>query len=191
MNQMDKEERSDKAEKEHKAKEEKLEEKPPAVEKKAEKLAKEKEQKEAKKEKDASALAKEKRKTDKEASASSAKKSRLSGMKRLLRSGKVGEAKKSEREEKKPETAEEPFTILKFVLMTEKAIQLIEKENKLVFIVDRKCSKDDVKRAAESAFQASVYDVETMIDQKSRKKAFIRFKEPGVAGDIAMRLGII
>jgi ribosomal protein uL23 len=145
--------------------------------------SKEKSEKEKKSEKPA----KDKTKEKKKASASSAKKSRLSGMKRLLKP----EKKELQREEKKPETTEEPFTILKFVLMTEKAIQLIEKENKLVFIVDRKCSKDDIKRAAESAFQASVDDVETMIDQKSRKKAFIRFKEPGTAGDIAMRLGII
>jgi len=94
-------------------------------------------------------------------------------------------------EEKAPALIEDPFTILKFVLMTEKAIQLIEKENKLVFIVDRKCSKNDTKRAAESAFQAAVKDVKTSIDQKGRKKAFVRFREAGVAGEIAMRLGII
>jgi ribosomal protein uL23 len=143
--------------------------------------SKEKSEKEKKSEKPAKDKTKEKKQKP------AAKKSRLSGMKRLLKP----EKKELQREETKPETAEEPFTILKFVLMTEKAIQLIEKENKLVFIVDRKCSKDDIKNAAESAFNASVDDVETMIDQKSRKKAFIRFKEPGTAGDIAMRLGII
>jgi large subunit ribosomal protein L23 len=101
--------------------------------------------------------------------------------------------------EKKTEVAEEvasavpkdSFAKLKFVLMTEKAIQLIERENKLVFIVDRKCSKNEVKKTAEAAFQSAVGSVKIMIDRNGRKKAFIKFREPGAAGDIAMRLGII
>jgi large subunit ribosomal protein L23 len=125
------------------------------------------------------------------------KKSRLSAMKRLVKPRKrekkieVAKQKEAEKGKKAPASIGDPFAVLKFVLMTEKAIQLIERENKLVFIVDRKCSKSDVKQSAESAFQAAVDDVKTMIDQKGRKKAFIKFKEPGVAGDIAMRLGII
>ncbi len=111
------------------------------------------------------------------------KKSRLP---RLIKRKKKTEAVK----EAEP-MPEDPFAALKFVLMTEKAIQLIERENKLVFIVDKKCSRNDVKKSAELAFQSAVSDVKTMIDRKGRKKAFIKFKEPGTAGDIAMRLGII
>ena len=125
------------------------------------------------------------------------KKSRFSVMKKLVKRKAQEETKKLEKEKVKGLEKEkissivDPFTILKFVLMTEKAIQLIERENKLVFIVDKKYSRVDIKKASESAFQASVKDVKTLIDQKGRKKAFIKFKEPGVAGDIAMRLGII
>jgi large subunit ribosomal protein L23 len=125
------------------------------------------------------------------------KKSRLSTMKRLVKPRKrekiieEKEPEKAEKGKKASASIKDPFAVLKFVLMTEKAIQLIERENKLVFIIDRKCSKSDVKQSAESAFHAAVDDVKTMIDRKGRKKAFIKFKEPGVAGDIAMRLGII
>ena len=68
---------------------------------------------------------------------------------------------------------------------------MIELQNKLVFIVNRKSTKDQIKSAAESVFQTKIDDVNTMIDQKGRKKAFIKFHEPGQAGEIAIRLGII
>ena len=138
-----------------------------------------------------------KKESKKEAPDLAKKESRLSAMKRLVRPRKelekVEKPKKLEKGKKikTGDKPEDPFTILKFVLMTEKAIQLIEKENKLVFIVDRKYSKSDIEVAAESAFQAAIKDVKTLIDQKGRKRAFIRFKGAGVAGEIAMRLGII
>lgn len=86
---------------------------------------------------------------------------------------------------------EDPFSTIKFVLMTEKSIQLIESQNKLVFIVNKNSSKDDIKKAFENAFSADVKEIKTTIDQKNRKKAFIKLKKEGEAGEIAIRLGII
>ena len=99
---------------------------------------------------------------------------------------------KEESEEIKPETTQaDPFDIIKFVVMTEKAIQLIEGQNKLVLVVERGAEKKDIKKAVESAFSANVSNVQTMIDQLGRKKAFVRFAKPGEAGEIAIKLGII
>ena len=91
----------------------------------------------------------------------------------------------------KEKGAMDPFGTLRFVLMTEKAVQMIEAQNKLVFIVRRNSTKDGIKNAAESAFKSPIKDVQTLIDQKSRKKAFIKFAKEGDAGEIAIRLGII
>ena len=88
-------------------------------------------------------------------------------------------------------TGDDPFKVLKFVLMTEKAVQVIEKQNKLVFIVDRGSDKSSIKAAVETAFNAPVNGVQTMIDQEGRKKAFVKFRNAGAAGDIAIKLGII
>jgi len=85
----------------------------------------------------------------------------------------------------------DPYEVLKFVLMTEKAVRQIELQNKLVFIVDRKAKKTEIRAAAQSAFNSPVRSVQTMVDQAGRKKASIRFKNAGAAGDIAVRLGII
>ncbi len=107
------------------------------------------------------------------------------------------EQKPSKKEKQKPvEPVQEknlidPFGTLRFVLMTEKAVQMIETQNKLVFIVNRRSDKKEIKQAIEQAFQSNVKHVNTMIDQSGRKKAFVKFKEPGQAGEIAIRLGII
>ncbi|MCX6815714.1 MAG: 50S ribosomal protein L23 [Candidatus Aenigmarchaeota archaeon] len=85
----------------------------------------------------------------------------------------------------------DPYDVLKFVLMTEKAVRQIEAQNKLVFIVDRRAKKPKIKQAAEAAFNSKITSVQTMIDQAGRKKAFIKFEKAGEAGEIAIRLGII
>jgi ribosomal protein uL23 len=102
--------------------------------------------------------------------------------------------KKEEKELKKTEMKGEisdSFNTLRFVLMTERAIQIIEAQNKLVFIVNRKAGKEDIKKAVENAFNTQVSRVQTSIDQQARKKAYVKFKKPGEAGEIAIRLGII
>ncbi|MFH0949509.1 MAG: 50S ribosomal protein L23 [Candidatus Aenigmatarchaeota archaeon] len=85
----------------------------------------------------------------------------------------------------------DPYDVIKFVLMTERSIQIIETQNKLSFIVDRKAKKHDIKRAAEGAFKTPVKSVNTLIDQAGRKRAIVRFTKDGIAGEIAIRLGII
>ena len=80
---------------------------------------------------------------------------------------------------------------IKFVSMTEKSVKIIELENKLVFIVDRKSSKEEIKKAIKQTFDVDAEEIKTCIDQKGRKKAFVKFKDPGMAGEIAMRLGVI
>ena len=89
------------------------------------------------------------------------------------------------------EVSGEAWDTLKFVLMTEKCVRMIEADNVLVFIADRKADKHRIQNAFEKAFGSKVENVRTVIDQDGRKKAYIRLKETGAAGDIAIRLGII
>jgi len=120
----------------------------------------------------------------KEHASSTAKKSAFEKLKGLVK-------KKEIKPVQLAATDIEPFKILKFVLMTEKAVSLIELQNKLIFIVDKKAEKKEIRAAAESAFQTPVSHVNTIIDQKGRKKAIIKFSQEGQAGEIAIRLGII
>jgi len=102
-------------------------------------------------------------------------------------------AKKEKKKDEKKEFVYEgdPYEVIKFVLMTEKAIRFIEAQNRLVFVVDRKAGRQEIKKAVESAFQSRISGVNVMIDQKGRKRAFVKFEKPGEAGEIAIRLGII
>jgi large subunit ribosomal protein L23 len=82
------------------------------------------------------------------------------------------------------------YKIIKKPLVTEKTFDLIEKENKLVFIVDRKANKNQIKKAIEKIHNVKVIKVNTMITPKGEKKAFIKLHPEHSAQDIAIDLGI-
>lgn len=86
---------------------------------------------------------------------------------------------------------EDPFDVIKFVLMTEKSIRMVELQNKLVFIVNRPAKRPQIKQAIENAFGSPISGITVLVDQAGRKKAFVKFKNAGAAGDIAIKLGII
>lgn len=82
------------------------------------------------------------------------------------------------------------YKIIKKPLITEKTFDLIEKENKLVFIVNRKSNKGQIKRAIERIHNVKVIKVNTMITPQGEKKAFIKLHPDYSAQDIAIDLGI-
>lgn len=85
----------------------------------------------------------------------------------------------------------DPYTIIKNPLATEKAVRLMEAENKLIFIVDRKATRTEVKKAVEELFKVKVDKVNTLIDTKGRKKAYTKLSMETPAIDIATQMGII
>jgi len=85
----------------------------------------------------------------------------------------------------------DPYKILKYPYMTEKSIRVVERENKIVFIVDRRFKKEDIKKAFEEVFKVKVDKINTMITRKGKKKAFIKLKKEFSAADVAVKLGMI
>ena len=81
--------------------------------------------------------------------------------------------------------------VILYPLMTEKAISLIEKENKLVFVVNIRATKADIKAAVERLFNVEVEKVNTLITPRGEKKAYVKLKPEYNAMDIAARIGII
>ncbi len=81
--------------------------------------------------------------------------------------------------------------VILYPIMTEVTSRLIEKENKLVFIIDLKATKEETKRAVEELYQVKVRDVNITITRKGAKKAFIRLEPEYNATDIAIKLGIL
>lgn len=83
------------------------------------------------------------------------------------------------------------YDIIKYPVSTEKAMRLMEAENKIVFLVDLKVSKPEIKKAVEEVFEAKVDKVNTMITPKGKKKAFVKFSMETPAIDVATKLGIM
>jgi len=81
--------------------------------------------------------------------------------------------------------------IIKYPVSTEKSIRLMESENKLIFVVDEKATKPEIKKAIEEMFSVKVVDVKTHNDPKGRKKAYIRFSSETPAIDLATKLGLM
>ena len=84
----------------------------------------------------------------------------------------------------------DPFDVIKAPVVTEKTVRLIEEENKLVFYVDRRATKQDIKRAMKELFDVEVEKVNTLITSKGEKNAYVKLKEGYDASKIAASLGI-
>ncbi|KXB00216.1 50S ribosomal protein L23 [candidate division MSBL1 archaeon SCGC-AAA261D19] len=74
--------------------------------------------------------------------------------------------------------------------ITEKAVRLIEEENKLVFVVYNDANKRDIKQAVEKLFEVKVEDVNTQVSPKAKKLAYVKLTPEYTADDIAARMGV-
>ena len=84
-----------------------------------------------------------------------------------------------------------PWNILRYIHMAEKSMNMVEKENKVTFIVNRKSDRGSVKRAVEAAFNVKVLSVNIENTQKGEKKAYVKLSPESRAIDIATKMGMI
>ncbi len=85
----------------------------------------------------------------------------------------------------------DPYDVIMHPIMTEVASRILESENKLVFAVNLKASRNDVKRAVEELYEVRVVKVTTVITAKGQKKAFVKLHPDYKAADVAIKLGIL
>jgi large subunit ribosomal protein L23 len=85
----------------------------------------------------------------------------------------------------------DPNDVIFYPLMTESASLMVEKDNKLMFIVNLKAGKSDVKRAVEHLYEVKVDKVTMLITPQGEKKAFVKLKPEYQASDVAIKLGIL
>ncbi|MFQ6134962.1 MAG: 50S ribosomal protein L23 [Nitrososphaerales archaeon] len=86
-----------------------------------------------------------------------------------------------------------PDDALKVILrpyVTEKTFDLIERQNKIVFLVERDASKRRVKDAVETLYEVEVESVKTA-NTLTGKKAYVRLTEEYSATDLASKLGLV
>ncbi len=83
-----------------------------------------------------------------------------------------------------------PYDVIIRPEMTEKAMKLVEDENKLIFVVKMTSNKYNIKTAIEELYEVKVDSINTLITPKGEKKAYIKFKPEFRAEEIATRIGI-
>jgi ribosomal protein uL23 len=83
------------------------------------------------------------------------------------------------------------MNIIKYPLSTEKTLKGLEMSNSLVFIVEIKATKTEIKEAIEKLYKVKVVSVNTTIDTQNRKKAYIKFSNETPALDLATQLGLM
>jgi large subunit ribosomal protein L23 len=76
-------------------------------------------------------------------------------------------------------------------ILTEKSFDLLEKENKLVFVVDRKATKNDIKDAVEKRYAVKVESVNLLNEFKRGKKAIVKLMPEFEAGKIISDMGLM
>ncbi|WP_136716389.1 50S ribosomal protein L23 [Halorientalis salina] len=81
-------------------------------------------------------------------------------------------------------------SVLRHPHVTEKAMNKMDFENKLEFIVDADASKGDIAEAIESQFEVGVVNVNTMVTMKGNKKATVKLSPDDDAEEIASRIGV-
>ncbi|KON34426.1 50S ribosomal protein L23 [Candidatus Bathyarchaeota archaeon] len=81
--------------------------------------------------------------------------------------------------------------IIYYPLMTESASLMVEMDNKLIFIVNLKAHKNDIKRAVEELYDVKVQKVTLLITPQGEKKAFVKLQPDFKASDVAIKLGLL
>jgi large subunit ribosomal protein L23 len=85
----------------------------------------------------------------------------------------------------------EPNEVIFYPLMTEAASLMVETDNKLIFVVNVKAGKSDVKKAVEELYEVEVDRITVLITPQGEKKAFVKLKPEFKASDVAIKLGIL
>lgn len=80
--------------------------------------------------------------------------------------------------------------VVKHPYITEKTFNMIERENKLTFIVKDDSKKDDIREAMKTLYETEADKIYVSRGLHG-KKAIIKFKKPEAARDLATRLGLV
>ncbi|MBU0953089.1 MAG: 50S ribosomal protein L23 [Nanoarchaeota archaeon] len=99
--------------------------------------------------------------------------------------------KPTKAEKKKEEPIYDPWRLLRFSHLTEKSMVMVERQNKLVFIVKRNATKQQVRTAIEKGFKVKVDAVNLQHTHKGIKKAYVTLNAKNPATELATRLGMM
>ena len=82
------------------------------------------------------------------------------------------------------------FSIIIKPHVTEKTMNLIDLNNEIAFVVNRKANKKQIKFAFEELYEEEVERVNTHITPRGEKVAYIKLVEEEMAEELAVRIGV-
>lgn len=83
------------------------------------------------------------------------------------------------------------FSIVRYPLMTDKAMKKLEENNTLTFIVDSFANKTEIKKAIRKLYNVKAVKVNTLIRPDGLKKAYIRLSATNDALATASKIGLL
>ena len=81
-------------------------------------------------------------------------------------------------------------SIIEHPLVTEKAMDDMDFENKLQFVVNPDATKPEIRDVVEERFEISVENINTQVTMNGKKKAIVRLSEDDDAQEVASRIGV-
>ncbi|RDI72460.1 50S ribosomal protein L23 [Halopelagius longus] len=82
------------------------------------------------------------------------------------------------------------MSVIRHPLVTEKAMNEMDFDNKLQFIVDLDAAKPEIVEEIESRYEVSIEKVNTQVTPKGTKKATVRLSDDDDAQEVASRIGV-
>lgn len=82
------------------------------------------------------------------------------------------------------------MSVIEHPLVTEKAMNQMDFENKLQFIVHIDATKTEVKEEVQSRYEVTVEKINTQVTPKGKKKATVALSDDDDAQEIASRIGV-
>jgi large subunit ribosomal protein L23 len=79
---------------------------------------------------------------------------------------------------------------IKHPLVTEKAMNEMDFDNKLQFLVDVDAAKPEIADAVAERYDVTVESVNTQVTPRGEKKATVRLSEEDEAQEVASRIGV-
>ena len=79
---------------------------------------------------------------------------------------------------------------VKYPLVTEKAMNDMDFQNKLQFIVDMDATKPEIRAAIEEQYEVTIEKINTQVTMNGDKKATVTLSEDDDAQEVASRIGV-
>ncbi|WP_266078300.1 50S ribosomal protein L23 [Haladaptatus caseinilyticus] len=82
------------------------------------------------------------------------------------------------------------MSVIEYPWVTEKAMNEMDFDNKLQFIVSLDATKPEIRDEIEERYEVTIEKINTQVTMKGKKKATVALSDDDDAQDVASRIGV-